>query len=74
MNWYVYTGNDPVNYVDPWGLSAEDGLRQTTVRLTVSGREPLIYHRQRISQRIGLKVPSASPPPPLTPFTPFTNC
>ena len=24
MNWYVYTGNDPVNYVDLWGLATED--------------------------------------------------
>ena len=27
MNWYVYTGNDPVNYVDLWGLAAEDGQK-----------------------------------------------
>ena len=25
MNWYVYTGNDPVNYIDAWGLATEDG-------------------------------------------------
>ncbi len=25
MNWYVYTGNDPVNHIDPWGLATEDG-------------------------------------------------
>ena len=24
-NWYVYVGNDPVNYIDAWGLEAEDG-------------------------------------------------
>ncbi len=24
-NWYVYTANDPVNYIDAWGLEAEDG-------------------------------------------------
>ena len=24
MNWYVHTENDPVNYIDPWGLAAED--------------------------------------------------
>ena len=24
-NWYVYTANDPVNFIDPWGLAAEDG-------------------------------------------------
>ena len=26
-NWYVYTANDPVNFIDPWGLAAEDGNR-----------------------------------------------
>ena len=25
MNWYVYTRNDPVNHIDPWGLATEDG-------------------------------------------------
>ncbi len=25
MNWYVYTENDPVNHIDPWGLATEDG-------------------------------------------------
>ncbi len=24
-NWYVYTANDPVNYIDAWGLLTEDG-------------------------------------------------
>ena len=24
MNWYVYTANDPVNHIDPWGLATED--------------------------------------------------
>ena len=24
-NRYVYTANDPVNFIDPWGLAAEDG-------------------------------------------------
>ena len=24
MNWYVYTRNDPVNHIDPWGLATED--------------------------------------------------
>ncbi len=24
MNWYVYTENDPVNHIDPWGLATED--------------------------------------------------
>ena len=26
MNWYVYTGNGPVNYVDFWGLATEDAI------------------------------------------------
>jgi RHS repeat-associated protein len=26
-NWFVYVNNDPVNWIDPWGLSASDGGR-----------------------------------------------
>ncbi len=38
MNWYVYTANDPVNYIDPWGLAAEDkGSKGFTVQLGLSG-------------------------------------
>ena len=28
-NWFAYVGNNPVNYIDPWGLSASDGKGQT---------------------------------------------
>ena len=31
-NWYVYTANDPVNYVDAWGLLTEDGGGEDTKR------------------------------------------
>ena len=24
-NWFAYVGNNPVNWIDPWGLSAVDG-------------------------------------------------
>ena len=24
-NWFAYVNNDPVNWIDPWGLSASDG-------------------------------------------------
>ena len=27
----VYTANDPVNYIDPWGLAAEDGSGRGTI-------------------------------------------
>ena len=27
-NWYVYTANDPVNYIDAWGLAAEDSIKE----------------------------------------------
>jgi RHS repeat-associated protein len=29
-NWFTYVNNDPVNYVDLWGLSASDGGRALT--------------------------------------------
>ena len=28
-NWFSYVGNNPVNWVDPWGLSASDGKKKT---------------------------------------------
>jgi RHS repeat-associated protein len=39
VNWYAYVNNDPVNWIDPWGLTASDanGLRvvvQTAGTLT----------------------------------------
>ena len=30
-NWFAYVGNNPVNWVDPWGLSASDGKRNNPV-------------------------------------------
>ena len=27
-NWFAYVGNNPVNWVDPWGLSASDGQKK----------------------------------------------
>jgi len=27
-NWFAYVGNNPVNWVDPWGLSASDGKKK----------------------------------------------
>jgi RHS repeat-associated protein len=29
-NWFAYVNNDPVNYIDLWGLSANDGSRALT--------------------------------------------
>ena len=26
VNWYTYAGNDPVNFIDPWGLKAGDAF------------------------------------------------
>ena len=28
-NWFAYVGNNPVNYIDPWGLSASDGQKNS---------------------------------------------
>ena len=28
-NWFAYVGNNPVNWVDPWGLSASDGQKNS---------------------------------------------
>jgi RHS repeat-associated protein len=30
-NWFAYVNNDPVNYVDPWGLSPSDRANQTSI-------------------------------------------
>ena len=29
-NWFAYVGNNPVNWIDPWGLSASDGKRNNS--------------------------------------------
>ena len=31
-NWFAYVGNNPVNWVDPWGLSASDGQKNGLTR------------------------------------------
>ena len=37
-NWYGYVGNDPVNYVDPWGLAAETYLGGAIIdTVTING-------------------------------------
>ena len=28
-NWFAYVGNNPVNWVDPWGLSASENQKNT---------------------------------------------
>ena len=35
-NWFAYVGNNPVNWVDPWGLSASDGNVFTKLNTIVS--------------------------------------
>ena len=32
-NWFAYVGNNPVNWIDPWGLSASDGKNASTNKL-----------------------------------------
>ncbi len=36
-NWYVYVGNDPVNFVDPWGLMAAGDLAAKIDQLGMYG-------------------------------------
>jgi RHS repeat-associated protein len=36
-NWFAYVNNDPVNWIDPWGLTASD--RSQTVRVITAGIE-----------------------------------
>ncbi len=46
MNWYVYTGNDPVNYVDLWGLVTEDATKEeylSGINLSYSRDEKAFY-------------------------------
>ena len=31
-NWFAYVGNNPVNWIDPWGLSASDGKNKVQKR------------------------------------------
>ena len=42
MNWYVYTGNDPVNYVDLWGLEfSTEGLTEEEKDLLLDAKKYL---------------------------------
>jgi RHS repeat-associated protein len=38
-NWFAYVNNDPVNWVDPWGLSASDNDKSTTPNLDLTDPE-----------------------------------
>ncbi|MCA1809245.1 MAG: hypothetical protein LC725_07350 [Lentisphaerae bacterium] len=45
LNHYVFCGNDPVNFVDPWGLCEDvakivDIFWKTVIRMEVTGRRP----------------------------------
>jgi hypothetical protein len=40
LNLYAYVGNDPVNWIDPWGL---DGCRAVTIGHTHSGGGTTVY-------------------------------
>ena len=31
LNWYAYCGNNPVNFVDPWGLMINDILNSKNI-------------------------------------------
>ena len=41
-NWYAYVNNDPVNYVDLWGLSASDGKKSSVETSEVSPASSVI--------------------------------
>ena len=36
-NWFSYVVNDPVNYIDPFGLTATDSGSKSSIRSTVNG-------------------------------------
>jgi RHS repeat-associated protein len=38
-NWFAYVNNDPVNYVDLWGLQCPDASDKQNVRVVTSGME-----------------------------------
>jgi hypothetical protein len=39
-NWFAYINNDPVNWVDPWGLSASDNYNDY---LYISAAPELVF-------------------------------
>jgi hypothetical protein len=47
-NWFAYVNNDPVNWRDPWGLSASDNMGTGTVNISPASLQtpvdPSDYH------------------------------
>jgi RHS repeat-associated protein len=42
-NWFAYVNNDPVNYVDPWGLSPSD---KSASIVSIEVQPPVVIERQ----------------------------
>jgi RHS repeat-associated protein len=42
-NWFAYVNNDPINWVDPWGLNASDKPASTA---TINTRPSVVIERQ----------------------------
>jgi RHS repeat-associated protein len=43
-NWFAYVNNDPVNWIDPWGLSASDENRSTEKDSTLYTAQTVQYN------------------------------
>ena len=39
-NWFAYVGNNPVNWIDPWGLSASDGQKDNNTAVSTGFHIP----------------------------------
>ena len=54
MNWYVYTANDPVNHIDPWGLATEDTEYIDSWRLATEDKgRPLTDEEKQLHKDAG---------------------
>ena len=42
-NWFAYVGNNPVNWVDPWGLSASDGQKDNNTAVSTGFHIPGLF-------------------------------
>ena len=55
---YVYTANNPINFTDPWGASAEEEylLNDDLIEETENSLETLLKYQKQVTQQGGYRI------------------